>query len=90
MGMGVNYEDLTNKLMDTIFPDHFKLEMTEENRARIIEVSGHYSKGRGKRKGKEWKEDSMEKDEMATPKLKKASKAFLYESYHTLENGTVN
>lgn len=90
MGIGVNYEDLTNKLIDTVFPDHFKLEMTEEKRQRVIDVSGHYSKGRGKRKQEEWKEDSVEKDESATPKIKAAAELFLYSLYNRLETGEID
>lgn len=85
-GIAVNYEGITNKLIDTVFPDHFQLEMTEEKRQRIIEVSGHYSKSRGPQKGKEWKEDSEEKEDMATPKIKEACELFLYSNYNSFEN----
>jgi len=84
MGFGVNYEDITNKLISTVFPDHFKLEMTEERRERIIDISGHYSKGIAHKAGK-WAEDSDKKDEKATPLVKDACKTFLSASYNSLE-----
>ena len=91
IGIGVNYQNITNTLINTIFPDHFKLEMTEERKERIIEVSGHYSKGksasRGKSfQGKEWKEDSERKEERASPAIKEASELFLSSSYAILNN----
>jgi len=91
VGIGVNYQSITNTLINTIFPDHFKLEMTEERKERIIEVSGHYSKGksasRGKSfQGKEWKEDSERKEERASPAIKEASELFLSSSYAILNN----
>jgi len=84
MGFAVNYEDITNKLISTVFPDHFKLEMTEERRERIIEISGHYSKGKA-HKGGNWTEDNEQKDKNATPVIKDACKTFLSASYNTLE-----
>jgi len=91
-GIAVNYENLSNKLIDTIFPNHFKLEMTEEKRKRIIAISGQYSKGtvikdissKGRSK-KEWKEDSENKDDSATPEIKKACETFLYPVFTRLE-----
>lgn len=85
MGIGVNYENLVNKLIEDIIPNHFNSPMTtEESRQRIIDVSGHYSKGRGKRK-RDWKEDSERKDKKATPDIREASDTFLYQSFNTLE-----
>jgi len=89
MGIGINYEDLTNKLIDTVFPYHFQLDMTEEKKERIIEVSGHYSKGRGTHKSEQWKDDSVEKDGAATPKIKEACELFLYSLYNIFETGEV-
>jgi len=88
MGIAVNYENISSKLIDTIFPDHFKLEMTEERRKRIIAISGQYSKGlvsSGISKKKEWKEDSENKNKLATPEIKKACETLLYPVFTSLE-----
>jgi len=83
LGIGINYENLVNKLIDNVFPNHFGLSMTEERRQRIIEVSSHYSKGKGTR-AKEWEEDSEKKDALASPEMRKASEIFLHSSYNAL------
>jgi len=84
MGIGVNYENLVNKLIDDVIPNHLNALMTEEGRQRIIDISGHYSKGKGKRK-RDWKEDSERKEEKATPEIREACDTFLYQSFNTLE-----
>lgn len=85
MGIGVNYKNLVNKLIEHIIPQHFQVVITEERRERIIDVGGKYSKGRA-HKAKEWEEDSDDKDNKASPEVRGASKTFLYESYNALEN----
>ena len=59
--------------------------MTEDRRKRIMYISGHYSKGRGGKRGKEWTEDSENKEKKATFRIREASEIFLYQSYHSLE-----
>ena len=84
MGIGVNYDNLISKLINSVFPNHFKLEMTEKRREHIVNISRRYSKGVGDKKG-DWKEDRMKKDKLVSPKIKEACKTFLYTSYTILE-----
>jgi len=83
-GVAVNYEGLVDNLMDHILPDHFEVAMGNEERRRIKEVSGVYSKGRGDA-NREWEEDSEKKEEMATDDIREASSTFLRSSYQELE-----
>lgn len=83
MGIGINYEHLVDKLITDVIPNHFNVSMVEEQRERIIEVSGHYSKDK-KHSGAEWKDDSERKEEHASPEIREASKTFLYPSYSAL------
>jgi len=84
-GIGISYDNLVNKLIEDIIPRHFNVAITEERRDRIIDVSSKYSKGRA-HKAKEWKEDSEEKEELATSEIRQASKIFLYDSYNSFES----
>merc|ERR1719491_2694531 len=45
MGVGVNYENIVDKLITDVIPNHFKVSMAGDQRERIIEVSNQYSKG---------------------------------------------
>lgn len=90
MGMGINYENIVDKLIEDVFPHHFNLPMSDERRERILDISGHYSKGVGNRANRDWKEDSKEKEERATIEIKEASDTFLYRSYNLLENSGKN
>jgi len=90
MGIGVNYENLLNKLIDRVIPHHFNIPMTEERRQRIIVVGSLYSKGNRWRKDREWEEDSEKKDELASTDVRKACEDFLYGSYYNLKNEEVN
>mmetsp|Transcript_6077 Transcript_6077/g.6608 ORF Transcript_6077/g.6608 Transcript_6077/m.6608 type:complete len:442 (-) Transcript_6077:360-1685(-) len=83
-GVAVNYEDIVNKLISTVIPDHFDVEMTDERSENILAVSSRYSKGRGDR-SKEWKEDSSKKERGATPEIRSASRNFLNKLYERLE-----
>ena len=56
---------LLHKLIESIFPNHFKLSITMNRRERIINVGCSYSKGRVKHTT-EWKDDSQEKETKAT------------------------
>jgi len=85
MGLGVNYENLVNKLIDRVIPQHFNVPMTEDGRQRVIEVSNHYSKGGTFREKSKWEEDSETKEKNSTPEMKEASELYLIESYELLE-----
>mmetsp|Transcript_28901 Transcript_28901/g.34351 ORF Transcript_28901/g.34351 Transcript_28901/m.34351 type:complete len:473 (-) Transcript_28901:96-1514(-) len=84
-GIRISYDNIVNKLIEDVIPRHFLIAITDERRERIIDVSGKYSKGRAHKAG-EWKEDSKDKEELATSEIRQASKIFLYDSYNTLEN----
>mmetsp|Transcript_2589 Transcript_2589/g.3882 ORF Transcript_2589/g.3882 Transcript_2589/m.3882 type:complete len:454 (+) Transcript_2589:45-1406(+) len=84
IGRPVNYENLVEKLVDHIIPEHFRILMTNQVRDNIMEISSNYSKGRGGRK-KEWKEDSQEKEKNASPEIRDASELFLQKWYEIFE-----
>lgn len=84
MGKSLNYENIVDKLITNIIPNHFNVPVIEESRKRIIEVSAQYSKGKANRGGV-WKDDSESKNENASSELREASNTFLYPSYNSLQ-----
>lgn len=89
LGMAVNYhKDLVHDFLDTVFPKHFKVSLDQEAIDRVIEVSGTYSKNRGK-KG-DFKADSEEKEKKATDGIREASSLFLEPSFHILQDSMNN
>jgi len=87
MGLGVNYENLLNKLIEDVIPNHFHVPMTTERQQRIIEIGGRYSKGGGYFKRQEdWVEDSDKKENGSTPEMKEASEKYLYNLFKSLED----
>ncbi|CAB9496093.1 HSPB (Heat shock 27kDa) associated protein 1 [Seminavis robusta] len=83
LGMAVNYVSLPKIMYEQVLPK-WGVTPSQQEIDNILEVSGHYSKGRGKQAG-EWHEDSEAKEEMATTEIQDASKIFLQESYDLLE-----
>lgn len=84
LARAVSYDNIVQKLIDHIIPDHFHILMTDDEKENIQKVGGQYSKGRGKRKA-EFKEDSEEKEKNATPEIREAAKFFLQSSFELLE-----
>lgn len=84
LGRAVNYINLPTILYEEVLPA-WGVSVSDEEITNIQEISGHYSKGRGKQK-KDWKEDSEKKEEQATPEIQDASKIFLKESFDLLES----
>ena len=83
LGLPVNYKDLPGKLYE-IIPNHFGVAIGDDEKDRIAEVSGMYSKGRGER-AHEWKDDSEAKEERATGSIKGACSMFLDDTFRQLE-----
>eukprot|EP00574_Skeletonema_japonicum_P004620 CAMPEP_0201723362 /NCGR_PEP_ID=MMETSP0593-20130828/7437_1 /ASSEMBLY_ACC=CAM_ASM_000672 /TAXON_ID=267983 /ORGANISM="Skeletonema japonicum, Strain CCMP2506" /LENGTH=418 /DNA_ID=CAMNT_0048214463 /DNA_START=168 /DNA_END=1424 /DNA_ORIENTATION=- len=89
LGMAVNYhKDLVHDFLDTVFPKHFDVPLDQEAIDRVMEVSGIYSKNRG-RQG-EFKADSEEKEKKASDGIREASSLFLEPSFHTLQDSRYN
>jgi len=84
-GRAVNYENIVEKLVYHVIPEHFRITMTKERAENIYKISGTYSKGRGQKKH-EWKEDSSEKERNASPQIREAADLFLQDLYDELEN----
>jgi len=86
LGKVVNYNNLIESLIHDLIPKHFMgvESLSEEAQTRIEEVSGHYSKGRGKKKAV-WAEDSQQKEDSAWQEMKDASSMYLQPSYMELE-----
>jgi len=82
-GLMLDYDDIANKLMDNVLPNHFNIPVGYDERKRIEKVCGTYSKGmRGK---VSWVPDNEKKENMATDEVKQASKKFLAPSYARLQ-----
>ncbi len=85
LGKVINYDHLISNLMDKIIPKHFLQvdSLPRSAKDNIDEVSEFYSKGRNG--GKEWSEDSQQKEETAWQEMKDASSTYLQPSYDQLE-----
>lgn len=88
LGTPVNYVNLPHVLYDLVLPQKFGVELSEEEIANIKKISGVYSKGTGGRQG-EYKDDTEEKEHLATKEVREAAQLFLEESYKVLEGGGV-
>jgi hypothetical protein len=80
---------LVDKLIEDVIPNHFGVEMTEEARQNILEVSKTYSKDKGRKKS-EWSEDSEKKEKRASKEIRDASELFMTKSYTELQKYTKN
>jgi hypothetical protein len=85
LGKAVNYSNLMTSLVEELIPKHFLniSSLSDGAKTNIAKVSEYYSKGR--RGGKEWKEDSQQKEITAWEELKNASAKYLQPSYLELE-----
>lgn len=83
-GVAVEYEGIVDKLIGSIFPTHFSLNVDETVRQRILAVSQIYSKSKPG-KSKDWVEDSEKKIIHSTPEIRAASEKFLATSYLELK-----
>ena len=86
-GRAVEYDGLVDKLIADVIPNHFGVEMTEEGKQNILEVSKTYSKNKGAKKS-EWSEDSEKKEERASKEIVDASGTFMTKSYDELKTFT--
>jgi hypothetical protein len=82
-GIPINYATLPDILYEEVLPN-IGIPVGPEEIDRIKAVSGKYSKGRGQRAG-EFKGDSEQKKDAASPVVKQASATFLQESFDILE-----
>jgi len=86
LGMAVKYSpDLVHEFLDTIFPIHFHTVVDSAARERVLQISGTYSKNRGKQAAGEFKNDSEEKLSKASDEIKNAAADFLTPSFEKLE-----
>jgi hypothetical protein len=85
----VNYENIVQKLIHHVIPDHFGVLMTDEAENNILQVASKYSKGRGK-KSRQWKEDSVQKEKQASQGIRHAANYFLKEWYDIMEEQSQN
>mmetsp|Transcript_3727 Transcript_3727/g.10583 ORF Transcript_3727/g.10583 Transcript_3727/m.10583 type:complete len:446 (+) Transcript_3727:13-1350(+) len=83
IGRFVDYADLPDALVEDIIPNHFGESMNEESKARILKISGTYSKARTV--GRTWKEDSQKKEEAARPEIRAASTKYLLPVWEKLK-----
>ena len=83
--MGVNYEDMPEVLIDTLFPKHFGLPVGEKETERVLAQFGVYSKRMKRVDPKEAKDDSAEKEKEASLEVHQAVELFLHDSYEKLQ-----
>jgi hypothetical protein len=88
-GKAVEYDGLVDKLITDVIPNHFGVEMTDEGKNNILEVSKTYSKNKGVKKS-EWEEDSEKKEKRAGKDIVDASEFFMTKSYKELQSFTSN
>jgi hypothetical protein len=89
-GMLVHYgSDLSQNLIQTVFPHHFSIPMDIDAVKRVQDVSTLYSKGRGKRAG-EWRADSAQKLSSASPAIIEASNLFLLDTYNWMKERSIH
>eukprot|EP00571_Detonula_confervacea_P010263 CAMPEP_0172298702 /NCGR_PEP_ID=MMETSP1058-20130122/1234_1 /TAXON_ID=83371 /ORGANISM="Detonula confervacea, Strain CCMP 353" /LENGTH=461 /DNA_ID=CAMNT_0013007989 /DNA_START=73 /DNA_END=1455 /DNA_ORIENTATION=- len=74
-GVAVEYDGLVDKLIQSIIPNHFGIDIDEAARQRILDVAKVYSKSKTDKK--DWVEDSRKKDKRSTPEIRAASTTFL-------------
>ena len=86
-GRAIEYDGLVDTLISDIIPNHFGVEMTDEGKENILEVSKTYSKNKGRKKS-EWKEDSEKKEKHASKEIVDASEFFMTKSYEELKTFT--
>lgn len=84
-GRAVNYNALPEALYEDIFPHAWDLELSDDALARMQNVAGVYSKGRGPRAGETFAGDAEAKKAEVTDAMREAAHVFLYESYEALE-----
>ncbi|EJK44402.1 hypothetical protein THAOC_37059 [Thalassiosira oceanica] len=87
LGKAVEYDNLVDKLISSVIPDHFGIEMTDEGKANILAISKTYSKSKGGEQT--WVEDSQRKEVGSTPEIRDASDVFLAESYVKLKQRSI-
>ncbi|KAL9188046.1 hypothetical protein ACHAXT_006424 [Thalassiosira profunda] len=91
LGMALQYHpDLVHDFLDTVFPKHFHTPVDPAGRDRVLQISGTYSKNRGRHAEGEFKPDSAEKERRATRKMKAAAKDFLRPSFVKLQRNEHN
>ncbi|KAL7538136.1 hypothetical protein ACHAWF_006002 [Thalassiosira exigua] len=91
LGMAVNYSpDLGRRFLDRIFPEHFRLEVEEAGRDRVLKVSGTYSKNRGRHGQGEFQPDSEKKEKNASRRVKDAARHFLQPTFEQLQDSEYN
>jgi hypothetical protein len=83
MSYPVNYRDLPEIFYQEILP-LLGVELDEEDIERIQQISGQYSKGRGKQ-AHEFTGDSEQKENDASQAVRTAAETFLKDSYDILE-----
>ena len=85
-GKAVSVEDdgLVDKLIQSVFPNHFGIEVDEVAKQKILDVAKVYSKSKTGTE-KEWVEDSRTKMQLASPEIRGAAEAFLSKSYSELK-----
>ena len=88
LGKAVEYDNLVEKLISSVIPDHFGIDMTVEGEANIRAISKTYSKSKGGEKT--WVEDSQRKEVESTPEIREASDTFLAESYVELKRTSID
>merc|ERR1712238_542380 len=86
-GIMLSYDDISNTLMNSVLPNHFNVPVGDDERKRIVNVCGTYSKARETSK-RVWVSDSERKEDMASAEIKRASDKYLAPSYARMQEAS--
>lgn len=80
----MDYQDLPHLFLDTLLPGHFRVALSESERAEMDRLSTVYSKSR--QGAVDFKGDSEAKQEMASPEVTRVAHKYLTKSFQKLHS----
>ena len=85
-GRFVNYNTLPDIMWTDVIPNDFHIKLNDDDIEKMKSVSGVYSKGRGQKANKEWKDDTAKKQDTASQSVIDATHMFLDDIYQQMED----
>jgi hypothetical protein len=84
LGRMVHYPQLPNAVWTDLLPDHFGVDPSPRDIARMQDIAEYYSKGRGEEALKAFEKDSVRKQETAPKAVQEAAKVLVDAVYQQL------
>jgi hypothetical protein len=84
LGRMVHYPQLPNAVWTDLLPDHFGVDPSPGDIARMQDIAEYYSKGRGEEALKAFERDSVRKQETAPKAVQEAAKVLVDDVYQQL------